>query len=142
MNDSYLSAVDIASRLIKAHDEHTRRIKYKCLALTLQQFNAAAGRQKVEDTVYVAVARILGKSGLHLLRYGPRYLLVSSESYDAFPTPKKADIGLWKKTSQRRKEAARTTRAPAPPARTALTPAEAWPFPTGNKPKSVRKSAA
>ena len=118
----------IAVRIRALFDATVGKKKGKTLRLTRAQFNALAGRKKVEDEpVFIPTVRACKRDGLHLLRVGSAYAVVEAVTADGWLEPEaKAVTSIAK-------------RAPALPAKkgiakTALNPAAAWPSPTGKKP--------
>jgi len=140
MTATYRKVSEIAELLYQSHLSHTKRLKFKCIYLTRAQFNKAADRDKVEDTVYTKVAQLLRRKGLHLLRFQQTYVLVSKESFTTWPTPTELDLKAWGGVKPKPLTATQSTGPKARPKSTAaerkagLAPAAAWPFPTGKKP--------
>ena len=90
----------IAERLRISFTNNTRRRRSKVLVLDRTQFNAAAGRGKVEDTVFVKVVRRLWRSRIRLLRYEGCYVLIDEESLAAAPSPSKREVAAWKRANR------------------------------------------
>ena len=94
----YLTAATIAERLKNSLEAHTRWLKNKILVLDLTQFHAAADRDKVEDSVFVDVVRILRRKDILLFRQDAHYILIASATFEAMPSPTALETKSWRRS--------------------------------------------
>lgn len=102
---------EIARRLLTLHSAIAPRKKAKCVRLSKAQFNSLAGRQKIEESIFVPIVRELRKHKLHLARVGTVLAIVDE-----------ATVTGWLEAD---KNAIRSAIKPLDPD---------WPFPSLNKP--------
>ncbi|WP_128003722.1 hypothetical protein [Piscinibacter defluvii] len=98
MTKKYFGETVIAQRLQAALYGNTRRRKYKILVLDRKEFNAAADRDKVEDSVFLQVVKLLRRERIYLFRQDGKYLLLTSETFDKLPTPGRKEVTAWRES--------------------------------------------
>ncbi len=108
---------EIADRILSAYQATSPRKKAKSLLLPKAQFNALAGRSKIDgDAIFTPTAAALKRKTKHtlmLVRVGGDFAVLDRATIDGFDVATKAVIAASKK---------------------APSPAAAWPFSTGGLP--------
>jgi N-acyl-L-homoserine lactone synthetase len=107
---------EIARRLLALHSAIAPRKKAKCVRLSKAQFNTLAGRQKIEETIFVRIVRELRKHKLDLARVGTTFAIVDETTVAGWLEADKQAIRLAIKPVDR------------------LVLQAAWPFPSASKP--------
>jgi hypothetical protein len=126
---------DVATRLARVHERSFEAKRgNRCLRLKHDAFYRIAGRQKLTNSVYLRIAsELLARGQLVLGRDDEGFVLVPVATARAWPEAAAATLANELKRKPPQQPVAKSTQRKGV-AKTALSPAAAWPFPTGNEP--------
>lgn len=126
---------EVASRLGRLHEQSFEGKRgNRCLRLSHEQFYKIAGRQKLTNSVYLRIAAELFSRGQLILgRSDEGFVLVPAATARTWPEVAAAAVTKELKRKPPEQPAAKSAQGKGT-AKTALSPAAAWPFPTGDKP--------